>query len=82
MWSEITLEGFICRKSILTPHSTLHTPRNNSLIERSEIGRGGCVRTDAVEDGDECRVRLAVYLPELDTDHWHLLPHLGVEEVG
>ena len=27
-WNEISLEGGNCRSSILTPHSSLHTPRN------------------------------------------------------
>jgi len=47
-----------------------------------EIGRGGGVVADAVEDGDEVAVGLAIDLAELDGDDGHLLPHLRIEEIG
>ena len=51
-------------------------------VEGLEIGRGGGVVADAVEDGDEVAVGLAIDLAELDGDDGHLLPHLRVEEIG
>ena len=50
-------------------------------VEGVEIGGSGCVVADAVEDGDELIVGLAVHLAELDGYDGHLLPHLGVEEI-
>ena len=43
---------------------------------------GGGVVADAIEDGDEARILLAIHLAELDGDDGHSLPHLGVEEIG
>jgi hypothetical protein len=50
VWSEITLEGEICGRSILTPHSTLLTPR--FLTPRFLEEPGGATTTpETMTDG-------------------------------
>ena len=66
MWNETALEGRV----------------RNSRIEGCEIGGGGGVVADAVEDGDEFVVSLTVDFTELDGHDGHLLPHLRIEEIG
>ena len=60
MWSEITLQGEISGWSILTPHSTLLTPRTNLFLRQPALIRTAEVelipvllRLDAAKDGPE-----------------------------
>ena len=59
---------------------TFIEPGSHALVEALEILHRHLRRADMVEDADENRIALAVYLLEFDAHEFEVFEHLGIEE--